>query len=154
MVGLLSFSNGELFAIGAIQYLYQPATFGETTPRILLRVIVEGIPVIAIVDTGAPYVLCSPLVARRLRIDRTFALGTERILIRGVWITGRLHRMHLQFRAEEGDNLDIDVTAFVPDPEWEEGWDDLPFFIGLSGCLERMRFAFDPNNDMFYFGPV
>jgi hypothetical protein len=29
---------------------------------------------------------------------------------------------------------------------------DLPCFVGMLGCLEAIRFALDPANDLFYFG--
>ena len=35
----------------------------------------------------------------------------------------------------------------------EERWGELPSFLGLMGCLERMRFAVDPLDNTFYFGP-
>jgi hypothetical protein len=50
--------------------------------------------------------------------------------------------------------MDVDATVFILGPESEESWGDLPSFIGLNGCLERMRFAVDPTSDSFYFGPL
>jgi len=29
-----------------------------------------------------------------------------------------------------------------------------PSFLGLTGFLERIKFAADPNTDTFYFGPL
>jgi hypothetical protein len=31
---------------------------------------------------------------------------------------------------------------------------DLPNFLGLSGFLERIRFAVDPGSNLFYFGAL
>jgi hypothetical protein len=76
------------------------------------------------------------------------------MLVRGVWMDGSLHRLNLRFPATQGDSLSVDVTAFVPDPELEQVWDEMPSFIGLNGCLERLRFAVDPATDTFYFGPL
>src|SRR5207249_4481430 len=39
------------------------------------------------------------------------------------------------------------------DGRYESG-PDLPSILGLHGCLERARFAFDPATDTFYFGPA
>ena len=71
---------------------------------------IGGYTVDAVVDTGAPYVVCEPGL--------------------------------------------VDATVFVPDLKPDQAWGDLPSFIGLSGCLERMRFAVDPATEMFYFGPL
>ncbi len=67
---------------------------------------------------------------------------------------GYLHRLNMAFEATQGESLSLVATAFVPDPEWEESWGETPSFIGLTGCLERLRFAVDPGSDAFYFGPL
>jgi hypothetical protein len=154
MVALLAFGDGESFATGAIEYVYQPATPGEITSRILLPVRVAGVPLTAIVDTGAPYVVCTPRFADMTDLNSLTPLERQTILIRGSWIRGNLYRLGLKFPAEIGEVLEIEVTAFVPDREWEDVWGDLPSFIGMGGCLERIRFAIDPGSDTFYFGPL
>ena len=60
--------------------------------------------------------------------------------------------IELRLLADEGDSLTVDATAFIPDVE--EYWGDLPTFIGLTGFLERLRFAVDPSTDTFYFGSL
>lgn len=154
MVALLSFYTGDTFASGAIQYRYRPGTPGERTPRIWLRLEIEGLPVTAIMDTGAPYLVCSPDMAHKLQLGPETSLGTERLLIRGFSVSGHLHRLNVRFHAEQGMSLDIEATTFVPDPDWQDRWGDFPPFIGLGGCLERIRFAIDPTDDTFYFGPI
>lgn len=154
MVSLLSFSDGESFANGAIEYLYQPATPDEVTPRIILSVEIETIPIAAVVDTGAPYLVCAPRLARTIALKLATPLERMTILIRGSRISGNLHRLGLRFPAELGTHLELEATAFVPDAEWEDAWGDLPSFIGMGGCLERIRFAIDPSSDTFYFGPL
>lgn len=150
---LLTFATGESFANGAIDYFYRPAV-GDITPRIILQVAIQGVLVDAILDTGAPYVVCTPHIAQviGLRPDP----HAERITlgIRGSRQHGYLHRLSLTFVATQGESLDIDATIFVPDAEWEASWGDHPSYIGLTGCLERMRYAVDPDNDIFYFGPL
>lgn len=154
MVTLLAFSDGEPFATGLTDYTYGPATPQELEPRLVLRVAFNGIEAPAILDTGAPYVVCAPTLARQLNLAPSTSLGKIRLLIRGVWISGRLYRLSMTFPARLGNDLQVDATIFVPDRRWEESWGDLPSFIGLGGCLERMRFAIDPGSDTFYFGPL
>jgi hypothetical protein len=67
---------------------------------------------------------------------------------------GNLYRIGVVFPADEGNDIMIDATVFVPDQEWQESWGEHPGYIGLEGCLERMRYAVDPGNDQFYFGPL
>lgn len=151
---LLSFEDGKPFATGAIPYDYAPAG-DDRTPRILLQVEFESIRATAVVDTGAPYVICAPVIAQLLRLDPTAALEQITIQIRGVRIRGNLHRLTLSFPAGEGNPLSVDSTVFVPDEQNNAvDWGHLPSFIGLTGCLERVRFAVDPTSESFFFGPL
>ena len=154
MSALLSYGNGKSFATGGVDYWYAPATINDLTSRILLPIEIEGVPVNAIVDTGAPYVVCDPELAELLKLDPADVLGTERLLVRGYWVTGHLYRLNMTFPADQGETLSVTATVFVPDIASRQSWGHWPSFIGLSGCLERMRFAIDPGTDTFYFGPL
>jgi hypothetical protein len=154
MVALLTFHDGQPFAIGAAGYDYRPATPEEDSLRLILQVEIAGVLVEAVVDTGAPYVICTPDVARQLLPGLGGLIDRKSLLIRGSWVTGGLTRLPVGFIAARGENTYVDATVFVPDPDWEEWWGELPSFIGLGGCLERIRFAIDPGQDMFYFGPL
>jgi hypothetical protein len=147
VVTLLTFSDGQPFATGAAGYDYLPATETESSVRLILQIELEGV-------SAAAIVVCAPKVARQLNLVPSASLGRIRLLIRGVSIMGHLYRLNVTFLARQGNDLTIDATVFGPDPEWEESWGDLPSFIGLGGCLERMRFAVDPGSDTFYFGTV
>lgn len=151
-MALLLFNNGETFATGAIGYEYGPAIASETSNRIILEVQIQGIKTRAVVDTGAPYVICAPDIARRAGVDRSSALHRDRMLIRGMRLDGFVYRLNIRLVAIEGQDLNVDATVFVP--EVEEFWGDFPSFIGLAGFLERVRFAIDPNTDTFYFGQL
>ncbi|PKO21984.1 MAG: hypothetical protein CVU38_11935 [Chloroflexi bacterium HGW-Chloroflexi-1] len=76
------------------------------------------------------------------------------MLIRSVLISGWLHHLRLIFPAVRGNDLLLDATAFVPDAGYAEVWGTLPSFLGMQGCLDRLRFAVDPVTDTFYFGPL
>lgn len=149
---LLYFANGETFASGALGYQYAPATETETTNRILFRIEIEGIPTRAVLDTGAPYVICAPKVASAAGVTSAAALERKTMLIRGMRLPGFVVRLNIRLKAEEGEDLDVDSTVFVPDSELL--WGNFPSFIGLTGFLERIRFALDPNTDTFYFGSL
>ncbi|NER38267.1 MAG: hypothetical protein F6J93_30650 [Oscillatoria sp. SIO1A7] len=130
---LLLFASGETFAAGAVGYKYGPATQGETTNRIILEVEIQEIPTRAAVDTGAPYVVCSPQVAFDAGVNTAAALERKIMLIRGMRLQGFLTRLNIKLKAEQGDDLDVDSTVFIP--ESEKLWGNLPCFIGLTGFL-------------------
>jgi len=58
----------------------------------------------------------------------------------------------MKLLADVGEDLELQATVFVPDVE--EFWGNFPAFIGLTGFLERIRFAVDPLNNTFYFGSM
>ncbi len=59
---------------------------------------------------------------------------------------GALYREALRISADEGEPLDVEATVFVS-PDWPG-----PSFIGYQGLLQRIRFAVDPETNLFYFG--
>lgn len=151
---MLFFSDGRVFASGSMPFYYPSSDRGEASSRILLTIEIAGQRTEAILDTGAPYVVCHPRLAPLLQVDSETALEDRNLLIRGSWVRGVLHRLPVRFPAEAGQDLYVDATVFLPDPAYAATWGNLPSFIGLSGCLERMRFALDPDDDAFYFGPL
>lgn len=128
----------------------------ERNARIVLSVSIEGrISIQAIVDTGAPWCILHPDLARQLGVsaDRTYTPAT-RLSMRGISYTGSLHAMSIGLRNEgEGDDLEVRATVFVPTMAPGEIWRH-PNFLGLSGLLDRIRFAVDPAENAFYFGPL
>lgn len=62
--------------------------------------------------------------------------------------------MRIGLWSEETDlSLEVNATVFVPNLRPNEVW-PYPSFLGLSGFLERLRFALDPSENAFYFGAV
>lgn len=152
---LLYLENGDPFATGLIDYLYRPATDWEDTSRILIPVEIEGLTITAMVDTGAPYVICTPEVGVLLALDSEDALREETLRWHGEF-SGYLHRLNIMFKAAQGENMLVEATVFIPDSDSAEAWSygRRPIVIGMGGCLERMRFAIDPASDILYFGPL
>ncbi len=151
----LRFLDGEVFTTSSVSYQYRPATPHETTPRLILDVVIEGIPTEAMVDTGGIYLLCHPQLANQLSLDPADALSDMvSILFRGVLVHGRLYRLHVSLPAHEGNDVPFEATAFVPEGYEDEQWGDLPSILGFHGCLERIRIATDPMSETFYFGPT
>ncbi|MBR8833211.1 MAG: hypothetical protein DSM106950_03990 [Stigonema ocellatum SAG 48.90 = DSM 106950] len=151
-MALLLFPDGETFATGAIRYNYSPATPSETTNRIILPVKVENIRTEAVVDTGAPYPIIAPQIARLAGLAQVLPLERLTIIIRGMRLEGGVIRLTMTLPAEEGEELDVSATAFIPDIE--EYWGNFPSFIGQIGFLERICFAVNPSTNTFYFGQL
>ena len=151
---LLFFEDKRPFATGAVQYSQLPIGRDERSARLLLPIRLEGANTEAVLDTGAPYVICAPQIAGAIGLNAASALENIRLSIRGVSVNGGLHLLELKIPAHQGRSLALEVTAFVPNPEFAETWGSLPTFLGLTGCLDRFRFAIDPATDTFYFGPL
>jgi hypothetical protein len=148
---LLTTSSGEPFAAGVTSYSYRPA-INDISNRIIIQVEIGGVLVEGIVDTGSPYVVCPPYLTDVIGFDPVNAIESIPYRVRGELMRGNLYRVDILFPADDGEDILVDATIFVPDREWEASWGEHPAFIGLTGCLERLRFAVDPEKDLFYFG--
>src|SRR5215467_12906582 len=149
---LLRFSDGEVFATGAQPYLSRSIRAADPSNRIIVEVEIGGLRTSAVIDTGAPYVVLDPSLAQVLGVNLRTALFSTILSIRGHRVQGSLHRMNLTFLADEGEEITVEATVFIP--QVDTGSWALPSFIGWTGCLERLRFAVDPLDETFYFGAV
>ncbi|HEY3998703.1 MAG TPA: hypothetical protein VGO93_07545 [Candidatus Xenobia bacterium] len=111
-----------------------------------MKVQVGQIEVDALVDTGAPWCILGDRLAEKAGwLEHAPTLSTI-LHTRLGRLRGYLRREYLTLVAESGESLSVEATFFVS-PDWLG-----PTFIGYSGCLERMRFAVDPAQSLFYFG--
>jgi hypothetical protein len=149
----LFLESGERFASGRMPCTSRPALKGDSLNRLFLEIQVANIPVGAVLDTGGAYLILSPMVGKRLGLNSTTAIGREIIAIRGFSYAGAIHRVPVTLPATEGEPLTFDATAFVPEMPAGESW-PLPSYLGWQGCLERIRFAVDPADELVYFGSV
>lgn len=147
----LYFDDRSPFCTASSPYAYRPASPFDQSPRIHLAVQIEGFETTAFVDTGGVFLICPPDVARAAGIDTTGGIPATPLLLRSNRIDGVLQRVNLTILAQNGENVIIDATAFVPHPE-QEWIQNFPCILGMQGCLERLRFAVDPQTDTFYFG--
>lgn len=146
MTALVSFANGKPFAVGAVGYNSNPGT--GTWSRIIVDIKIGSIETTAMVDTAAPYMICQRELAESLGLEYSKNGQTDTVNIRGTPVEGSLHRIPLSFLAEEGQDVTIETSVFVPRDV------ELPTsFVGLASCLESIFFAIDPMNEVFYFGP-
>ena len=132
--------NGIPFTTGRATYRDLHPTNVSGTSAIYVQVVLPiqpGVSFYAMVDTGSPYCIFDTEIAEALGFS--FNDG-ESIQLRTPYgeITGRIQRLMISLVAEQGDSLEIDASVFVTD-DWRHG-----NFLGYSGLLERIRFAFDP----------
>jgi hypothetical protein len=142
--------NGESFTQGSQPYEFRPAIASDSSKRVMLDVDIEGRRTLAMLDTGAPFMICAPSIASSLGLDPNAAIDPTTLVVRGSRVEGALHRLNVTIRAEQGNELTINATAFVPSQTAD--WPGIPSILGLEGCLEWVRFALDTSADTFYFG--
>lgn len=144
----------DQFAQGAVRY--SDHYLDEPQNRIVISVQLENskfvIPVI--VDTGAPWPILNPEIADEIGIDyKSEQEWPTAMWIRGQRYEGWLCRITISLVAEEGcgSTLELEATVFIPKMISDDRWQH-PNFLGLDGLLNRIRFAVDPSNNLFYFG--
>jgi hypothetical protein len=153
---MLRSQSGEEFTTGVCTFRFRPPGDADQTPRIMVPIRLEGVHTEAVLDTGGIFLICNFELAGQIGIEHRNSLGSQVLIIRGIAVKGTLHRMNFELIADEGDDCILEVTAFVPNGEYEE----MPVFLGMQNCLEHLRFAIDPAiNDedatlgKFHFGP-
>ncbi|HEX8906688.1 MAG TPA: hypothetical protein VF771_17690 [Longimicrobiaceae bacterium] len=144
-------ASGEVFANGEARFSSRPATEGERLSRMLIEIQLAGVSSPAVLDTGGAYLVIDPGVGHRLGLTVDAALGHDRIVIRGFTVEGTIHRVPVTLSAHTGEPLTFEATAFWPDIPMGAQW-TLPTYLGWQGCLERIRFAVDPGEELIYFG--
>lgn len=156
LLKLVYSDHEEPFTIGAAKYRYTAANPGdEVEGRLTIKVEIEGLRTEAVVDTAADWSVCHPEVADTIDLTGVPQLVKDMgYNVRGYKWRGDLYSMNLCLVAQEGRSFCLEASVFVPYPVyWRQVRGVLPrSFLGLRGGLERMRFAFDPTNDFFFFG--
>lgn len=143
------FRGHEPFTVGASRYLdAHPERGPEGTAKIFVRLSPEGLnaDLLAQLDTAAAWTVVDRDVAAVMGLLDAEGLGT-RLSARGGSYEGKLVKLPITLVADEGSELRIDATVFVSE-HWQNGT-----FIGYGGLLQHIRFAIDPENNLFYFGP-
>ena len=143
-------NKGNTLFQGVSSFTVQPVPASDSRAlRIMVPVAIEGNYVQAVLDTGGMYFMCDSDLVSLSGDDLSDWEGEDVVRVRGHTIAGSLYRLKLQLLATEGNSVEVEVTAFVPNAPHE--W-PLPPYMGFQGCLERFRFAIDGEADLFYFG--
>jgi hypothetical protein len=142
------------FATGVLHYIDHYPGYEHINHMVLPVRLADRLSVLAILDTGSTWCIFDPELMGLINdaidlVDQP----EEQLLIRGTRYRGRLVVTDLQFDAASGAGLRIAARIFVPELAANERW-RLPNFLGLDGLLQYIRFANDPADNAFYFGPV
>lgn len=144
---MLHWPDRSVFATGGSRYFDRDPEIPAQTASVHVQVEFDGVPALAMLDTGAAWsVLKAELAANLDLFGRDGPAQT--ISTRIGTIQGKLVRATTTLVADDGDSVDVDSTVFVS-PDWPAG-----NFIGYAGLLERIRFAVDPGTNAFLFGAL
>lgn len=121
----LNFADGTAFSQGACRYTAKPAASGDTYVQPFLSISVEGQPIEVAVDTGGFFLILHPEIAELVGLNALDGEPLDALIIRGQKVPGHLHRATLTLEAQQGDRFEVEVTALVPDGDW-----DFPNFLG------------------------
>jgi hypothetical protein len=141
-------SDGTVFATGRTRFLNEDPVDPEKSPKIFVKIEPAnfGSPVLAQLDTGAAWSILESQIAEEMALFHEQGQPT-RLSTRFGAIDGYLERTKITILADEGESVEVEATVFVS-KQWSGG-----SFLGYAGLLERVRFAVDPQQNFFYFGP-
>jgi hypothetical protein len=145
---MLKTLDGANFATGRTRFLDEDSTAYEGTAKIFVKIEPSnlGFYVLAQLDTGCPWSILNPTIADAMKLTDEEG-QPEKLNTRFGIVDGQLKRTRVTILADDGDSIEVEATVFVP-TEWSAG-----NFLGYGGLLERVRFAVDPQENFFYFGP-
>jgi hypothetical protein len=123
------------------------ARTGDLLVAVFCRVGHRPVEHLALPDTASHWCVLPPEVSSGLELDSDAPSDTF-LLTRFGRISGYLIRLPATLVAAEGQDVEIEATWFVS-PDWPG-----PLVLGWKGCLERMRFGFDPGSESFFFAEL
>jgi len=142
----------DKFARGRVKYLDYLGDSLDTARIILPVTFGDRVRTFAIVDTGSPWCILNPQEAAILNIDYSKeGQKISRFVLLGWQGAGWLCEIPMILKAEIGQDIALEATVFIPQLHPNQRW-MFPNFLGLSGFLNKIRFAVDPEHNHFYFG--
>ena len=143
--------DDQNFSSGRAGFQDTSSPHSGRSARVLVKVAVEGMdePFLALLDTAAEYSVLDREIATEVGLASSEG---DRITLshRGGSTPGKLVRTTMRMLADEGEDLVVEATVFVPDHNWAPtGYRN---FIGYIGFLERVKLGLDPQENHVYFG--
>ncbi len=146
--GLLP-ARGDEFLTGICDYSDFYPGRKEPLARIYVPFRAQGVDIrfLGLLDTGGHFCILSPEVVDLVGDVLSGSDEETSLLTAQGRLSGKLYRHRIELLAEEGENLDLEATVLVLS-DWRG-----PSVLGYTGVLDRVRFAIDPRENRFYFGP-
>ena len=138
----------EVFASGVTDFSDMGVSHSSQNASIHLPIVLPigtGIPTTALLDTAAPFCIFDSEFLREMNID--FGDGEPITLsTRFGKCEGTLQLSSIRVPAIRGESIEVDITIFAYE-DWSHG-----NFLGYAGFAQRLCWAVDPRNNLFYFG--
>lgn len=144
----LNSSPEPLSLCGEARYEEEDYASGSKQLSVHVTISLKGrdrIVTLARLDAAIPWAVLDQELNKRLGIEQK----SDEIHLQTAAgrMAGSLVSHSMTFLADTGDPPEVEATMFGCD-DWQRG-----DFSGYRGFLQRMRFAVDPGNRMFHFGP-
>ena len=101
----------------------------------------------ALLDTGAEWSVLDREIAESIGLTGADGLAIT-LRHKNGNSSGRLVKANVRLVADEGVDLVVEATVFVPDENNDVGGT----FVGYTAFLEQVKFGLDPQNNQIYFG--
>ena len=151
--------EGEPFSVGRAKYLDTPPASPGESSRIYVKIEFEGdngpVMPLALLDTGAEWSVLEREIAESVGL--TGADGQAITLKhKNGTSSGKLVKANVRLLADEGEDLVVEATVFVPDEHHDVGQRDIGGVHSAArtgrGLGVGTRLTLDPQNNQIYFG--
>ena len=139
--------QGIPFTTGRANFLDEPIAGAGRSPRVYVRIAADGLddPFLALLDTGAEWSVLDREIAEAIGLVQQDGPTIQLRHSNGT-SEGSLKRTTITLLADDGEDLAIEATVFVPNERFGRS------VIGYSAFLERVRLGLDPQVNHVYFG--
>ena len=143
--------DGEPFCVGRATYRDTPPASPGASPRIYVKIELEGddgaVMPLALLDTGAEWSVVDREIAESVGLTGADGLAIT-LRHKNGESSGRLVKANVRLVADEGVDLVVEATVFIPDENNDVGGT----FLGYTALLEQVKLGLDPQNNQIYFG--
>lgn len=141
---------GRRFTSGKSKFSDRSPDWPEVTAKIYVKVRLGSSVKNRLfqLDTGSAWSVLAPDTAEESGVSLE-AGHPAKLHTRFGTLAGTLVRVPFTLIADDGESLDTDGTFFV-----SADWPKSLSFLGYSGLMDSIRFAVDPWQNDFYFGPA
>ena len=146
---LLKTAEDESFAVGGLPLRIGAASPNDRSNRFLVQIRIAEHSLDAFVDTGAPFSGIVTMQSEWFLKSGYPTIEEQNLRLRGTVIPGKIVRLPVTLPATQGESVSFECPFFLATNHWLKKFRP---FVGIGGFLDQLRVAFDPTNEMMYFG--